>query len=191
NNKVKHDVFTQRHSDLLINLATYAAVGIENARVHGQSVRRANELKALVDASQAINESLALEQTLPAICSQFTRVLNVGHAEIHMWDAQKRQLLLMARYQEASWREGHQPLFRLVDRPSVQVAFAERRHVLVTDEMEQERLRQAGASASLVVPLFGGDRPLGALQAYYVHEQDLLPSNDMIARVQRLMLEGL
>lgn len=191
NNKVKHDVFTQRHSDLLINLATYAAVGIENARVHGQSVRRANELKALVDASQAINESLALEQTLPAICTQFARVLNVGHAEIHTWDAHKRQLLLMARYQEASWREGHQPLFRLVDRPSVQLAFAERHHVVVSDEMEQDRLRQAGASSLLVVPVFGGERPLGALQAYYVHELDLVPSHDMIARVQRLMLEGL
>lgn len=191
NNKVKHDIFTERHSDLLINLASYAAVGIENARVHGQSLRRANELKALVDASQAINVSLAFDQTLPAICTQLTRVLNVGHAEIHAWDAKKRQLLLMARCQQANWREGHQPLFRLADRPATQLAFDEHRHVYTRDKLEEERLRLLGARALLVVPIFGGERPIGALQAYYIREPDNSTTTEVISRVQRIMLEGL
>ena len=191
NNRVKHDTFTERHSDLLINLASYAAVGIENARVHGQSVRRANELKALVDASQAINVSLSFDQTLPAICTQFTRVLNVGHAEIHAWDAKQRQLLLMARCQQANWREGHQPQFRLVDRPATQLAFNERRHIYTHDKLEEERLRLVGARALLVVPIFGGERPIGALQAYYIHEPENSMTPEAISRVQRIMLEGL
>ena len=48
NNKTKHDIFTERHRDLLTNLATYAAIAIENARIHGQSIRRQHELKALI-----------------------------------------------------------------------------------------------------------------------------------------------
>ncbi len=191
NNKVKHDVFTERHTDLLVNLASYAAVGIENARVHGQSLRRAHELKALVDASQAINVSLAYDQTLPAICTQLTRVLNVGHAEIHAWDAKKKQLLLMARFQQANWREGHQPMFRLADRPTTQMAFDEHRHIYEQGEFEQERLRQAGVRALLVVPIFGGDQPLGALQAYYVRRPEAVPTHEVVSRVQRIMLEVL
>ena len=91
NNKDKHDVFTERHRDLLVNLASYAAVAIENARVHGQSIRRAHELKALIDASQAINASLSFDHTLRAICEQLIRVLNVGHAEIYSWDQNSRR----------------------------------------------------------------------------------------------------
>ncbi len=191
NNKLKHDVFTERHKDLLINLASYAAVAIENARVHGQSLRRAHELKALSDASQAINASLMFDHTLPAICTQLTRILNVGHAEIHAWNAKKRQLRLLARHQQANWREGHQPMIRLTDRPAIQAAFQTRRFAYAQDALEQERLKQAGAAALLVIPIFGGDQPIGAAQAYYVRKPESPPANEAISRVQRVILEGL
>jgi GAF domain-containing protein len=70
NNKNKHDVFNSRHQELLLNLASYAAIAIENARIHEESLKQARELKALVDASQVINSSVALDQTLPNICEQ-------------------------------------------------------------------------------------------------------------------------
>lgn len=190
NNKIKHDMFTARHKDLLINLASYAAIAIENARVHGQSLRRAHELKALIDASQAINASLMFDQTLPAICTQLTRILNVGHAEIHAWNPKKRQLRLMARHQQATWREGYQPLFRLPDRPEIEAAF-EGKHPVYVHENLEDRVRQGGASALLVIPIFGGEQALGAVQAYYVKTPEHAPTNDAMIRVQGLILEGL
>ncbi|MEP7290760.1 MAG: GAF domain-containing sensor histidine kinase [Chloroflexota bacterium] len=190
NNKIKHDLFTERHKDLLINLASYAAVAIENARVHGQSLRRAHELKALIDASQAINASLIFDHTLPAICTQLTRVLNVGHAEIHAWDAKKQQLRLLARCQQAGWREGQQPLFRLSDHPAIRSGIEEHR-AIYEDDAEQARLKQAGVQALLAIPIFGGEQALGAASAYFVHAPEQIPTNESISQVQRIILEGL
>jgi signal transduction histidine kinase len=191
NNKIRHDVFTFRHRDLLSNLASYAAVAIENAKVHGQSIRRTYELKALIDASQAINASLMFDMTLPAICAQLMHVLNVGHVEIHNWDPQRRQLRLLARTQKASWREGYQPLVRIADRPAIQAALNDRKAVFVQDDLEQDRLAQVGARALLVIPLFGGEQTIGAAQFYFTQSPLRQPTPDVVARAQRLILEGL
>ena len=197
NNKIKHDVFTERHRDMLVNLATYAAIAIENARIHGQSIRRQHELKALIDASQAINASLSFDLALPAICEQLMRVLNVGQAEIYTWEDQ--QLFLLARCQQAHWKAGHEPLIRLADRPAVRTAIESGRSLYIQTEQfsqrdiraEQNRLKQIGANAVLVLPIFGGDQIIGCLQAYYLKIPDAAPAHETILRVERSILEGL
>ncbi len=195
NNKDKHDVFSDRHRDLLENLATYAAIAIENARIHGQSIRRQHELKALIDASQAINASLSFDHTLRAICEQLIRVLNVGHAEIHSWDREQGQLLLLARYQQAAWRAGHEPQIDLSERLLVRLAIENRRHIFVRRDgrevrTEYERMQRIGAKATLVVPVLGGDQVLGVVQAYYVKVPNHAPAADAVARAQWILLEG-
>ncbi|MCC6804131.1 MAG: GAF domain-containing protein [Anaerolineae bacterium] len=194
-NQQKHDVFNERHLDLLVNLATYTAIAIENARIHGQTIRRTRELQALIDASQAINASLSFDNTLRAISEQLIRVLNVGHAEIYAWDADAYQLRLLARYQRACWREVLAPIIKLAQRPLARVAIESRRHVFVQrgrrDHAEQERFDQIGACASLVLPILSGDRLLGVAQAYYLDNPAAPPSADVAARGQRLALEAL
>ena len=199
NNKVKHDVFSERHRDMLVNLATYAAIAIENARIHGQSIRRQHELKALIDAGQSINASLSFDLTLPAICEQLMRVLNVGHAEIYTWDDQNPQLFLLARCQQAYWKRGHEPLIRLADRPSARMALESGRSIFIQTEQfnqrdiraEQLRLKQIGASAVLAIPIFGGDQIIACVLAYYRKSPEAAPANETIARVERSLLEGL
>ncbi|MBI1258613.1 MAG: GAF domain-containing protein [Chloroflexi bacterium] len=199
NNKVKHDVFTERHRDMLVNLATYAAIAIENARIHGQSIRRQHELKALIDASQSINASLSFDLTLPAICEQLMRVLNVGHAEIYTWDDQSQQLFLLARCQQAFWKVGHEPLIRLADRPAARMALDNGRPVFIQTEQfnqrdirgEQIRLKQLGASAVLALPIFGGDQMIACLMAYYLKAPETAPAHETTLRVERSILEGL
>ncbi len=194
NNREKHDVFTDRHRDLLVNLATYAAIAIENARIHGQSIRRQHEMRTLIDASRAINATLSFDQALPAICEQLSRVLNVGQAEIFMWAPESQQLRLLASYQQTSWRSGHEPIIKLTERPFVRMALETRRYVLVQNDRhdlrgEQNRLQQVGASALLAVPILGGDQVLGFVEGYYVQPIDPGLTNEGVHRVQRLMLE--
>ena len=199
NNKTKHDSFTERHRDLLINLATYAAIAIENARAHGQSIRRQHELKALIDASQAINASLSFDLTLPAICEQLIRVLNVGHAEIYTWDDQNHQLYLLARCQRACWRGGQEPVIRLADRPVTRLTLENGRHSFVQRDQfnsrdirfEQPRLKGIGANAMLAIPILGGDQIIASAQAYYVKLPENAPANELIYRAERGILEGL
>ncbi|MFN8451133.1 MAG: GAF domain-containing protein [Anaerolineae bacterium] len=194
-NQKKHDVFTERHRDLLVNLATYTAIAIENARIHGQTIRRTRELQALIDASQAINASLSFDHALSAISEQLIRVLNVGHAEIYAWNQEDYQLRLLARHQRTCWREGHAPPTKLAQRPLARVVIESRRQLFVQrgrrEHAEQERFAQLGVSAALVLPIVGGDQMLGVAQAYYLKNPDATPSADAVARGQWLVLEAL
>ena len=196
NNKTRHDIFTDRHRDLLVNLASYAAVAIENARIHGQSIRRAHELKTLIDAGQAINASLSFGHTLPAICKQLVRVLNVNHAEIYTWDQAAQALRLLARSQQSCWRSGQEPQIRAAERPVTRLALDGRRSVYVQADsrdvrLEEARLRQVGAGATLALPILGGEQAIGIVQAYYVQPPGSGISNETISRAQRLVLEKL
>jgi signal transduction histidine kinase/CheY-like chemotaxis protein len=195
NNRNKHDVFNRRHQELLLNLASYAAIAIENARIHGESIKRARELKALVDASEHINASLSLNRTLPSICEQMVRVLNVNHAEIFEWNRDKNELRALARYRMMIWRSGHEPVINLAERSMLRRAFDEKLHLLITAETaadnskETERLRCAGASAMLVLPIVGGEQVLGLLMAYFIYPLSKSLSPDILQRVQRQALE--
>ncbi len=196
NNKQKHDIFTERHRDLLMNLASYAAVAIENARVHGQSIRRTYELKALIDASQAINASLSFDRTLPAICDQFIRVLNVGYSEVYRWNDREQRLDLLAWSQQAHWRSGFEPTIELAERPVIRHALSNRRHVMIWGDrhdipVEREYLARVGARAMLVLPVLGGDQVIGAIQAYYVQSPHDAPPAEAVFLAQRIVLEAL
>ncbi|HVU12079.1 MAG TPA: GAF domain-containing protein [Phototrophicaceae bacterium] len=194
NNKNKHDPFSERHRDLLINLASYAAIAIENARAHGQSIRRQHELKALIDASQAINASLSFGRTLPTICEQLSRVLNVQQAAMFSWDANDRTLHLLARHQQTSWRGSRDPIIRLAERPYLRPALESRRFSFIRHDRHEKRstvnrLGEVGASALLIIPINAGEQVLGIVEAYYVETLEQTPPADVIYRAQRLMLE--
>ncbi|GEM_PF-366237 len=89
NNRQKRAVFNHRHQELLMNLAQYAAIAIENARVHGQSVQRAKELRSLVDACEVINSSLSMETTLFNISERLADLLSCGRVDIYQWTRPK------------------------------------------------------------------------------------------------------
>jgi signal transduction histidine kinase len=193
NNKDKHDVFNHRHKELLINLASYAAIAIENARIYAQSVRRARELKALVDASQAINESLTPEYLLPAICDQLVRVLNVSYAEIYARDGETDKLYSIARCFQAKWRAGLEPVISLAERPALRLALDNRRHVLIVRDRhdvpnEIAALERMGANATLFLPIASGEQVIGVVQAYYLNAPAAAP--DTLNRAARLVQEN-
>jgi two-component sensor histidine kinase/putative methionine-R-sulfoxide reductase with GAF domain len=64
---VETRVFTQDEIDLLVAIAAQVAQTIEHAQLYAQAQRRVAELEALAKISEAVSESLYLEESLEAI----------------------------------------------------------------------------------------------------------------------------
>jgi signal transduction histidine kinase len=172
NNKLKHNVFTTRHQELLLSLASYAAIAIENARIHEDSVKRARELKAMVDASEVINSSMSLDRTLPNICQQLAEVLGVGRTDILEWNGQENRLQTLARYQRMVWRRGFETLIQLDRRPRIRTALEDGQALLLNRkspdfETEVPDLERDGIHTLLVMPVGTVRETLGAVLAAY------------------------
>ncbi|MBZ0296290.1 MAG: GAF domain-containing protein, partial [Anaerolineae bacterium] len=193
NNKLTDRVFDATAQDLLMNLASYAAIAIENARIHEETLQRARELQSLVEASQVLNASVSLYTTLPSICDQLSRVLNVSWTEILTWDREREQLRTLARHQKSLWREG--PSIQLAKSPALQAALAERRGLQVnandsTMPAEASELRQLGASRLLATPIMVENKLLGVLRSYFIKTPERPVTNDTFYSVQHLALQA-
>jgi signal transduction histidine kinase/CheY-like chemotaxis protein len=196
NNKNTEAIFYPRHQELLMNLASFAAVAIENASVHEETLERTRELQILIDAGNALNSSLSLEQTLPNICEQLMRVLNVNLSEILQWDRNSNQLRTLARCFRIIWNSGQGPTIQLAGQPTVRRALETGRYVLFnsqsgSDAAERDYLSRIGVDSIQVIPIFGGDQPLGIIQLCYIDPPDWLPGNEVFQRVQHMTLEVL
>lgn len=196
NNKTKEGVFDLNQQELLMNLASFAAIAIENARIHEDSLQRAREMETLVEVSQSLNSSLSLQETLPNICRQLAQVLTVNRTEILEWDRDARRLAVLARFQRTLWSFGQGPTVSLKQLPALQHALRHNRPFWVThediDKGEETRyLHRIGAGAMLVVPVYSQERVLGALRVFYITVPNLTPQPDAMHNISNLALEGL
>jgi signal transduction histidine kinase/DNA-binding NarL/FixJ family response regulator len=196
NNRNKKDPFDLHHEKLLTNLASFAAIAIQNARIHQESLERSRELETLVAASKVVNSSLALDETLPNICAQLAHVLDVGLSEIHEWLPDRDQLVTLARYYEAAWRFGHGPAIDLNRHIMLGRTLESRQNRLVRiteypNSVEADYLRQLGAQAALVIPIASGDRVLGMVRAFYAKDHDETPPEEILTHIRNSALHSL
>jgi signal transduction histidine kinase/CheY-like chemotaxis protein len=195
NNRNSNDLFDENHRELLVNLASYAAVAIQNARIHLDSVERARELEVLVETSQVVNSSVALDRTLPSICQQLAHVLNVHWVEIYELERTENHLRSMARYQRVIWR-GRTPVIDLKQRPNLYKCLENNRALLVTAEGEYvagetEVVRRSGAKMMIAVPVTTEERVLGVIQSFYIDASGDEPTVEELKRSHHLVLEAL
>ena len=191
-NRTTNDIFELRDQELLGHLASYAAIAIENARVHGQSVKRARELKALVDASEEINATLLLDRTLTTVCTQMMRLLGANHAEIAEYDAAAQQLRILARNRRVVNGRDREPRIPLRAIPGLARA-CQTRTVIRLDRPGAESevtayLKRAAVSTLIVVPLASSAQTIAALLCYSVQPSAPL-AEATVARVRQLGLE--
>ncbi|MCB9453735.1 MAG: GAF domain-containing protein [Anaerolineaceae bacterium] len=195
NNRSKDKVFEPRYEELLLNLASFAAIAIENARVHEETLARTRELQSLVEASEVVNASLSLERTLPNICEQLSRVVNVGQVIIYWWNMQDNHLQALAQHFYTIWPVGHGKRIPLRQWESLYAALAEDRPLVSEpangDEAATFYLAQQGVQMVITVPISGGGQLLGAVQLFYVSQPETLPDTDTITRIRNMSLEGL
>jgi len=192
NNRHKEDIFDERHQDLLLNLAAYAAIAIENARVHGLSVKRTRELKSLVDAGEVLNQSLQLEGTLATVVEQAVRMLNVSDAFVLEIDRPAGIFRLIARRRHLMWRAGQEPLIHIPNIPELEAAINGRGLTVVSNESSPPTARWLeanGAKSALLVPIAGDTSLLGVVLSFSVHAADdnTMPSYENMMRIRNLV----
>jgi signal transduction histidine kinase/CheY-like chemotaxis protein len=159
NNRAKADQFDEHQKELLENLATYASIAMHNARVHGESLRRAHELELLTTASQTISATVIMDETLSNICEQLSVVLKTSRAEIYQWNMAEQTLDLRGHFYQALWRGLKGPVLELEDHPNVKKAIDTNHYCWIEGQ----------EFTTLVIPVTTDGRMLGVLRCHYIH----------------------
>jgi transcriptional regulator with GAF, ATPase, and Fis domain len=187
NNKARHDEFTDRHTDLLLNLASLAAIAIENARIHQETVQRARELQSLVEAAEVVSASVAMFETLPTICEQLVRVVNVGWSAIFDWDREAGCLVMLAQYRQNFWRMGQGPK---ITSNSI-VKNLNNHDIIVTGGTDKDLdLAHSAVHTIVTIPVRSEQQVLGAVRAYYIEAPTTEINGDLARRINHIGLEG-
>ncbi len=175
NNRMTDRTFTERDRELLQDLASHAAIAIENARLYGESVMRSRELATLVNASIAVNTTLSLEVVLPTIGEQFIHALNISLCELATIDGGTGTLRVISRYIQGHWSPEHSPqlnplqvtVFRhsLEQRQAMVLGLEE----LVNDKVNYQYLSGQQAQKLCLIPVFSNNQPQGVVELIYHH----------------------
>lgn len=92
----KADAYTPSDVQLLSILASQAALALENARVHAQERRRAEEMAAINRVARRVSATLDLRETVDSIVDAAAELVPCVLAEISLWDEQEQMLTLQA-----------------------------------------------------------------------------------------------
>jgi signal transduction histidine kinase/DNA-binding response OmpR family regulator len=187
NNRTSDRTFTDHDRTLLEDLASHAAIAIENARLYGETVTRSTELTTLVKASEAVNSTLALPDVLRIITEQLIEAMNVEWCEITAWDKDSGQLNVLASRRQVQWSERKiAPRLALAD-SQVFRQVMEQKQALPTAEMaEGPYLIAHHSKQSWLVPLYATpDAPaIGVLELLYFEEpRAALPDLPEVQRI--------
>lgn len=187
NNKNTERTFTANDMELLQDLAAHAAIAIENAQLYEDSVLRTRELSTLVQASEAANSTLDIDQVLSIIADQLISALNVSQCTIAEWRSDEDKLDMLAIRYRAAWFQGEGPNWNLKQHPEIERAFKQR-HVVIQSTSPPDYpsdslntwLPQPYAHGRAQIPLFIQDHPLGVVALYRLHtpfsEQNSAPN---------------
>ncbi len=198
NNHTKDDEFHPRDQQFLEVLASFAAVSIQNARIHSESLTRNRDLEMLVMATQALNTTLSLEDALGNVCQQMARTLRVDHIEIFNWDKLGDRLTQQARYDDSTWPMGRGPLVDLNEfvalRALMETQGREVGHLWVDDHHPDEDnvrawLARLGVKTVLIIPVYTDEHLLGVVRCFYINPPQSAPADDVMHEIQSSALQ--
>lgn len=167
NNRTSEQTFSKHDLMLLEDLASHAAIAIENARLYGESIARSHELQVLVNASQAVNSTLALDGVLDMIADQLTSTLGVAWCEISRWIPKTKQLNVLATHREVHWDTWDTPTLPLTEAEHFLQALDDQKALRI----EEDYFSIGTHYGAWLVPLHVNRQPLGILELIY-HQHD-------------------
>src|SRR6266403_1335373 len=159
--------FSAHHQRVLEAFAEQAGISIQNAQLFEQSVHRARETRALLEAGRAVTASLDFERTVRVIMEQAKAVLGVHSCGIMLKD---QETGIISSVASLDLSEELVSTVRL--RPGQGVtgmAVAERRPMQSADLWSDPRVRYPelpraqGLRSLLAAPLRVGDDAIGAI----------------------------
>ncbi|MBO9308260.1 MAG: GAF domain-containing protein [Chloroflexi bacterium] len=191
NNRRSDRTFSQVDQELLLDLAAHAAVAIENARLYQERVVQTRRLETLVEASTAINSTLALQQVLLTISRQIMKAIEADACFIQQRRAAtdseraaapsdtamlaENELSMLSQAWQAVWQPACATRTALEMRPLLRQAIEQDDYYVVAREQvgahlstELQMLRQMAALRMTVLPLRTGiGRPFGVVDLFH------------------------
>lgn len=187
NNRTSDRTFTDHDRTLLEDLASHAAIAIENARLYGETLTRSAELITLVKASEAVNSTLALEGVLRIIAGQLIEAMNVEWCEITTWSPQENRLHVLASHRQVHWSDKKDaPRLPLADARLFQRAMEQKQSLPSSEMFSGPYLIAHHAKQSWLIPLYATvDSPsIGVLELLYLNRvPENLPDLPEIQRI--------
>lgn len=175
NNRTDDHTFTAHDRDLLLDLASHAAIAIENARLYGESIQQRRELAILFAASQAVNSTLALDEVLAIISEQIANALDIGWCDITTYEEQTQALHHMASYQRAQWQIKQISRGDTDQPPALYKTIQQRQRLYLTPNTARDNrhnlryLLSKHAVLLCLFPLVTEHRAIGVFELVYCH----------------------
>jgi signal transduction histidine kinase len=177
-------VFTVHHQRVLEAFAEQAGIAIHNARLFEQSVRRAREMRALVEAGRAVTASLDVGETIRVIMEEARSVLGVASCGIMGIDEASGDLVLVASLDlpASAVSQIRVPVGEGIAGRAVR----ERRPLQSADLWDDPRVRFAqfprasGFRSMLTAPLGVGDRAIGTISVFRRDVHRFSPDEEQI-----------
>lgn len=209
NNRQTPRLFSVTDLELLIDLAAYAAIAIENARLYEERLIQNRRLTTLVEAGVSVNSTLALSDVLLSICRQIIKAFEVNACLIRQQTTPselikpgqtsvlpENNLRDLAVQWQAIWSPGDGPRTSLEDRPALRRALtqnvsyvAQRDQAGVRSNAEVALLESFGAHQMAVLPLrTSGQTIYGVMELFYRREAPP-PSQELRAHVRTIATE--
>jgi signal transduction histidine kinase/CheY-like chemotaxis protein len=164
--------FSDREIRLLGLFAAQAAIAIDNARLHTETLRRREAAEALADVARLASRTLDSEDTRQRIADSIRTLLRALTAALYRLDPDTGELILLAAAGKAVPANGGK-VVRARGTGIAGLAVTERRAVvtrnmledsrIVMSDEERARVRESPCRAALAVPLLVQERVVGAL----------------------------
>ncbi len=171
--------FTDHDQALLEDLASHAAIAIENAKLYGESITRAMELSTLVAASEAVNSTLSFERSLHIIVSQIRTALDVRQCDFLTWDRATDRLMLLASCCQVHWADRQGPSLSRDHISAFDQALEQKKPQLLTpyDPVSIDHLRNFRSAQSWLLPLQDEQQTVvGLLELRYLPDNQEVPA---------------
>ncbi|MBI2163902.1 MAG: GAF domain-containing protein [candidate division NC10 bacterium] len=173
--------FTARDRDLLVQLASHAAIALENARLYQQERDHVARLRALVEVSETINSQVASLDVLQVVIDRAVAGMDADEGILYLYHEAQECLqaavvcgIAPALIPEMRFRIGESLTGR---------AALWRRPVLCADVLADPDLepnldlaRRDGCRGILTLPLLREDRLIGALSFIHTHPHRFSPA---------------
>jgi signal transduction histidine kinase len=170
--------FSAADQDMIVALASYAAIAIENALLYKQALDRSLELNLLVESANSISSSLEPGQVLNAIARHLMRALQTHWCIISSWNRETGSIRRLAEYRSAYWPDDQGPRLTLKSHPiharAVQTGKPHMSylHEKAQSDPEQASLNHLGISRMLALPLLAESRVVGLVQLANIHKTE-------------------
>lgn len=177
NNRTSDITFSEHDLILLENLASHAAIAIENARLFGESMSRQQELGALVEASQVANSTLDIAEVLGLVAEHLLGNAGATWCDIINATTASQTLSVLYSRKRVHWPPKSMPTLSFVNAQDFANVLDERTATLVhhkqhtTDDVQHD---------AWIVPLYINEQPLGVIELIYLEAEppqqlDILP----------------